>query len=132
MRHLCPILALLLLCTTGASADKLALKPCHPDGAKRELHCGILMVPENRARPGGRMMPLEVVDAPARKPSGKEAVFFLTGGPGEAATDAAPGFARDWLSDEHDVVMVNFRGTGRGTKLDCPEGGTDEHPEEYV
>jgi len=132
MRHLCPILALLFLCTTGASADKLALKPCHPDGAKRELRCGILMVPENRARPGGRMLPLEVVVVPARHPSGKEPVVFLTGGPGQAGTAQAPGFADYWITDQHDMMMVNFRGTGRGTKLDCPEGGTDEHPEEYV
>lgn len=132
MHRLCCVLAALLLSANGASAEKLTLKPCRPDGAKRELRCGVLKVPENRAHPERRTLSLEVVVVPAKKHSDKEAVFFLTGGPGEAATEAAPGFAQDWLSDEHDVVMVNFRGTGPATKLDCPQGGTDDHPEKYV
>jgi pimeloyl-ACP methyl ester carboxylesterase len=132
MRLFLCVVATLLLSASGASAERLTLKPCRPDGAKRELRCGILMVPENRARPSGRMLKLEVMVVPARHPSGKEPVVFLTGGPGQAGTAQAPGFADYWITDEHDMMMVNFRGTGPATKLDCPQGGTDEHPEEYV
>jgi pimeloyl-ACP methyl ester carboxylesterase len=125
------VLALLVFTTHGAVAH-LALKPCHPGGLKQEIRCGTLIVPENRAKPQGRKLALEVVVVPARKPSGKEPIFFLSGGPGQAATDKAAGFARQPFTDDNDLVLVNFRGTGRATRLDCPQGGTDAQPQNYM
>src|SRR6476469_9205529 len=121
----------LLFAINGASAG-LALKPCYPECVKQELRCGTLMVPENRAKPDRRKLALEVVVVPAREHPAKEPIFFLSGGPGQAAVDKAPGFAQQPLTDNNDMVLVNFRGTGRATRLDCPQGGTDEHPQNYM
>ena len=45
--------------------------------------------------------------------------IILTGGPGQAATEQAR-----WLVDaperqDHDIVMLDLRGTGERTRLDC-------------
>ncbi len=122
---------LLFFTANGASAH-LALKPCHPEGVKQELRCGMLMVPENRAKPQGRRLALEVIVVPARKQPAKEPIFFLDGGPGQMASYKAPGFAQQPFTDDNDMVLVNFRGTGAATRLDCPQGGTDEHPQNYM
>src|SRR6478672_12997591 len=97
----------LLFAINGASAG-LALKPCYPEGVKQELRCGTLMVPENRAKPDRRKLALEVVVVPARKQPAKEPIFFLSGGPGQAATDKAAGFAREPFTNDNDMVLINF------------------------
>ncbi len=127
------VLILLLFAAIGhAKEGTLALKPCHPGGAKQELRCGTLLVPENRAKPQGRKLALEVVVVPARKQPGKEPIFFLSGGPGQAAADQASGFAQQPLTEDNDMVLVSLRGTGPATRLQCPQGGTDEHPQNYM
>jgi hypothetical protein len=80
MRLWCGVLSFLIFAIDGASAG-LALKPCHPEGVKQELRCGMLMVPENRSKSEGRKLALEVVVVPARKQPAKEPIFFLSGGP---------------------------------------------------
>ena len=78
------VLGLLLLAVNGTAAH-LALKPCHPEGIKQEVRCGMLVVPENRAKPQGRKLALEVIVVPAWKRPAKEPIFFLDGGPGQIA-----------------------------------------------
>ncbi|MBV9061872.1 MAG: alpha/beta hydrolase [Alphaproteobacteria bacterium] len=127
--------ALLLALLAGAASARsggLSLSPCHPEGVKQELRCGTLMVPENREHPQGRKLALEVVVVPARRQPAKEPIFFLSGGPGQAATEQARDFALQPLTEDNDIVLVNFRGTGAATRLDCPQGGTDEHPYNYM
>ena len=52
--------------------------------------CGTFVVPENRAKPAGRTIGLHVVVLPAfSKPIRKDAVTYLAGGPGDAATEEA-------------------------------------------
>ncbi len=130
--------ALLLLasCTSSSTSDDLSptpsrrafeldgtpMKPCSVGGF--EAVCGDLVVPEDRADPSGRQIPMHVVvipsldEAPAADP-----VFFLTGGPGGAAT-------ADWSSApatfpgvhaRHDIVLVDQRGTGGSNLLMFPE-----------
>jgi len=120
----------------AAGSATLPLKPCHVEGTKLEVRCGRIQVPENRngsnrAKPGGRMLTLEVVVAPARKGPSKEPIFLLSGGPGQDATREA-GFAGSYANDEHDIVLVALRGTGKSTLLQCELGGNDAHPEEYM
>jgi pimeloyl-ACP methyl ester carboxylesterase len=104
---------------SAAAAPALELKPCTlPDGGG-EARCGTFRVPEDRSRPGGRILPLKVVVIPAKSKTPLEPVFLLSGGPGQAATDAAPYIARSWEPREHDVVLMDLRGTGEGSKLDC-------------
>ncbi|HEY1631100.1 MAG TPA: alpha/beta fold hydrolase [Rhizomicrobium sp.] len=128
------VLALFAIAALGsANAAPLKLEACKIRDTKVATRCGTLLVPENRAMPGGRMLPLHVVMIPARKPSGKAPVFYFSGGPGQAATDLAPQVPADyWQIADHDLVLMDLRGTGQGTKLDCALGGTDDAIETYL
>ena len=88
-------------------------EPCVVEGI--DTRCGTFVVPENRAEPNGRTVGLHVVVLPASlKPVREDAVAYLAGGPGSAATEEA--FEQGWdssaLSLYHDVLLVDQRGTG--------------------
>ncbi|HEU5399081.1 MAG TPA: alpha/beta fold hydrolase, partial [Gammaproteobacteria bacterium] len=88
-----------------------------------QARCTTLVVPEDRAHPEGRKIGLHiaVLKARASKPQ-PDPLFFLAGGPGQAATEAyvqeAPAFDR--IQADRDVVLVDQRGTGESNRLDCP------------
>jgi pimeloyl-ACP methyl ester carboxylesterase len=88
-------------------------EPCVVDGV--DARCGTFEVPENRARPNGRTIGLNVVVLPARsKPARMDAVTYLAGGPGDAATEDAAGLSQ-WLGAlnwERDILLIDQRGTG--------------------
>lgn len=98
----------------------LQLKPCEPQAGPGQSLCGTFRVPEDRAVPSGRVLPLKVVVLKAKAASPKEPVFFLSGGPGQGATGQAEGFQDSWIRDEHDIVLMDLRGTGGRTAQDCP------------
>jgi pimeloyl-ACP methyl ester carboxylesterase len=129
------------LAQPAPAAERLTLSPCQvpllgPDGAEtgelEPARCGTFRVPENRASSGARMLGLNLVILPARSQSRREPVYFLSGGPGEAATDAAPGFTASPLRDARDIVLMDLRGTGGETALDCALGGSDEDVQAYL
>jgi pimeloyl-ACP methyl ester carboxylesterase len=89
-------------------------EPCVVQGI--DARCGTFLVPENRAKPTGRTIGLHVVVLPAfAKPARADAVTYLAGGPGSAATDdaAARSEQLSLLSTNHDILLVDQRGTGR-------------------
>ncbi len=95
-----------------------------------EAQCGSLAVPEDRANPAGRQITLNIAVIPAvsRRPA-PDPLFFLSGGPGQAATETYPqlAFALDEINRKRDIVLVDQRGTGKSNPLHCPpsEGETD-------
>ena len=97
------------------------------------MRCGTFTVPENRTAGRGRMLPLKVIVIPSLAPRAatKAPIFYFSGGPGQAATEAN-WLAGSWHRQEHDVVLVDLRGTGEGHALDCPAGGSDEDPQSYL
>jgi pimeloyl-ACP methyl ester carboxylesterase len=110
----------------SAAGQSIQLKPCQLGGTQAQ--CGTLKVYENRAAHSGRMIALRVVvikaesDHPAPDP-----IFYLAGGPGEAAAEvAARGqqfpFA---LSENHDLVYVDQRGTGGSNRVLVPQNPPD-------
>ena len=105
----------------GADADTL-LSPCPPgEGPERAL-CGVVEVPEDRTDPEGRMIALNVLVLPAEEQGGaSDPVFFLAGGPGQAATDLAPmlGRALAGVLRRRDFVFFDQRGTGDSNPLTC-------------
>ena len=95
-------------------------EPCVVQGI--DARCGTFVVPENRTKPNGRTIGLHVVVLPAfSKPARKDAVTYLAGGPGEAATEQAADLSRQLsaLNLYRDILLVDQRGTGRSS----PDGG---------
>ena len=95
-------------------------EPCVVQGI--HARCGTFVVPENRTKPNGRMIGLHVVVLPAfSKPARTDAVTFLAGGPGEAATEGAADLSRQLsaLNMYRDILLVDQRGTGGSS----PDGG---------
>ncbi|MDQ3487580.1 MAG: alpha/beta hydrolase [Acidobacteriota bacterium] len=67
------------------------------------------------------MLSLKLVVVRATQPAGREAVFFMTGGPGSAATLSARGLTSEHaaLAATHDFVFIDQRGTGGSNPLRC-------------
>jgi pimeloyl-ACP methyl ester carboxylesterase len=138
------ILAGLLILRLGgiaaAEEGRLALGACEPAIARAsELRCGVLAVPENWSRPGGRSIDLHVVVVPALAPrAGVAPLYDLAGGPGLAVSDGAVAYLEDLAPyrQERDVVLLDQRGTGRSHPLHCEteqQGPLDEmYPIEKV
>jgi len=89
---------------------------------------GYLTVPERHATPAGKKINLAVVILRAKQFGAGLPVFFLTGGPGGSATDIAPYFeVFPALQQQHDVVLIDQRGTGYSAPfLTIPRGQTYE------
>jgi len=95
-------------------------EPCVIEGI--DARCGTFVVPENRTEPNGRTIGLNVVVLPASsEPVRKDAVAYLEGGPGGAATDEAATRSRQFtlLNLNHDILLVDQRGTGRSRRHDA-------------
>ena len=109
------------------------MKSCHVPGVKDELRCGVYEVFENRRTQKGRKLPLKIVVIPARQPHPERGpVFYMAGGPGESATESAALVTTWGDADEHDVVLVDERGTGEGNRLDCESRNSDNDLEAYL
>ena len=80
-----------------------------------DARCGTFVVLENRTKPNGRTIGLSVIVLPAAsQPARKDAITYLAGGPGNAATEQAATW-RQWtaLNTNRDILLVDERGTGR-------------------
>ena len=68
-----------------ASPAAFALSPCRVEGSDEDVLCGTLSVPEDRAKPDGRRIGLNIVVIPAREPDASlPPLYDLAGGPGVA------------------------------------------------
>ena len=136
---LCSVVTLLAAFSAPSTApatssnSAVALTPCHVEGVKEELRCGRYEVFENRRTQTERKLPLKIVVIPARHPHPDQGpVFYMAGGPGETATELT-GLVKSWGDDdEHDVVIVDERGTADGHRLDCKSPGSDDNLEAYL
>jgi pimeloyl-ACP methyl ester carboxylesterase len=109
-----------------AAAATLPLHECrleHPlKLSSVAARCGILAVPEDPEAPAGRKIDLFVAVIPALNRRASAApLFLLAGGPGQAATDLYVSFAGAFAraNRNHDIVLVDQRGTGRSEPLVC-------------
>jgi pimeloyl-ACP methyl ester carboxylesterase len=131
LRH--PLLNLVILCAAlaipacnGSTRPSVntRLHSCATDEGPADAYCGTMSVFENRATRSGRRLDLTVVVLPAVRGDAKpDPVFFLAGGPGQAAAQMADTvkqiFAR--LERDRDIVLVDQRGTGKSHPLDCKD-----------
>jgi pimeloyl-ACP methyl ester carboxylesterase len=84
--------------------------------------CGVLKVPENRALPGGAIVDLSVAVVPALNRRATAApLFLLAGGPGQGAAAMYASYAAAFsrVNRNHDLVLVDQRGTGQSGPLTC-------------
>lgn len=116
------LLPAVLLAATAAAQPRAQLAPCTLPGLDEPARCGTVRVPENRDRPGGRMLDLNVlvVPAPGGQPA-RYAMIFFAGGPGQAVVEGAgfvPGMYAG-VREGRDLLFVDQRGTGRSASLAC-------------
>ena len=104
----------------GTQAGDLILEPCEypTESGNYAAECGTLVVAEKRADPQSRLIALPVTRISARSDHPREPIFLLQGGPGRTnmTFDKVNRYA-----DEHDVVLVGYRGVDGSVRLDCPE-----------
>lgn len=95
------------------------LKKCNSDST---ILCGTFSVFENRETNTGRKIDLNIVVVPAihKKPS-MSPIFCFEGGPGVSATAGASFYADsiNYYRIDHDVVLIDVRGTGGSNPLHC-------------
>ena len=104
--------------TPAATAGpSIHLEPCRLGSMAAE--CGTFAVYENRAARSGRMIALRVavIKAQGESPA-PDPIFYLAGGPGGSAVEdgARQQFPRS-LSQNHDLVFVDQRGTGGSNRV---------------
>lgn len=107
--------------TERLQAGSLALTPCRLPGAERAALCGTLERPADPANPQGATIAIAVAVLPARQPSRRHPLYFFAGGPGQGAIAGyAPLLAAfDDIGRERDLVLVDQRGTGSSSPLEC-------------
>jgi pimeloyl-ACP methyl ester carboxylesterase len=86
-----------------------------------EAQCSHLLVPENRAAPGGRKISLAIAWLPAKGEAAADPMFMIAGGPGQSALESFPGIAPAFaeLRKKRNVILVDQRGTGGSNLLAC-------------
>ncbi len=105
----------------------LSFKACSLDSpfatAAIEAHCATLPVAENPAAPDGRKIALNIAWLPASNDAEVEPdpIFFLAGGPGQAAVATYPQVdpAFKEVRKHRHVILVDQRGTGESNPLNC-------------
>ncbi len=96
--------------------------------SSQAARCGVIAVPLDRTDPKSPTIDLSVaVVAALNRRSTAAPLFLLAGGPGQSAIDLyaslAGAFAR--INRNHDIVMLDQRGTGRSAALRC------EYPDDW-
>ncbi len=96
-----------------------------------EVSCGLLSVPENRARPRSRKIQLHYVKLAARQPDKwdaatrgerkkrDDAIIYLTGGPGVHASSYVKRLKDNGARDVRDLYILEQRGIGNSGDF-CP------------
>jgi len=78
----------------------------------------MVSVPENRIKPDSKIIYLPILRIYCTGNNPKEPVFTLGGGPGNPNISEWPPL---YFLENHDIVMVGYRGIDGQTILDCPE-----------
>ncbi len=121
------ILIVVILCCrcSGSNIESLIyqkLGACNSEDLDSTILCGTFSVFENRQTNAGRKIDLNVIVIPAiNKRRSKAPIFYLEGGPGVAGTSSAPFYAdtANYYRLEHDIVLIDVRGTGDSNPLHC-------------
>lgn len=117
---------------SGAATPALPLHECRLEHPLRLVsiaaRCGVLKVPEDRSISGGASIELRVAVVPAlNRRAAAAPLFLLAGGPGQGAVAMYASFAGAFarVNRNHDIVLVDQRGTGGSAPLIC------EYPDDW-
>jgi pimeloyl-ACP methyl ester carboxylesterase len=136
LRLLCAVPFAFVLTTLAAGRIERTLpsvlRSCSVPGVKRSARCGTIEVLENPALPGSRKLEIHFAVIPAAKVHARpDPIVPLLGGPGESAIDAA-----EWsvhrlepMLNDHDLLLVDQRGTGQSGALGCHFFSSDDPAE---
>src|SRR5580692_7455245 len=108
------------------TAPRFIPGPCpampQPIPALKDARCGRLLVPEDRARPGGRTISLSVAIVKSAAAQDKpDPIVWLAGGPGDDAITEIPMALAGKLNADRDVIFMSQRGTYTAQpRLACP------------
>ena len=113
---------------------KIAFKACSlsspMSGDSIEAQCATFAVPEDRSQPNGRKVDLNIAWLPATSESeqAQDPVFFLAGGPGQAAVESYPQLDPVFseVRKHRDFILVDQRGTGKSNLLTCKMDDADD------
>ena len=104
-----------------ASANTLAdFAPClyQANDIDYDAECGTLIVEENSDAPETRLIALPIIRVLALSEEPAEPIFWFSGGPGASNMH----FQKlTGLIDNHDIVLVGYRGVDGSSILACPE-----------
>jgi pimeloyl-ACP methyl ester carboxylesterase len=102
------------------SATHASLPVCADDPSWR---CGSLSVPLDRANPGAGSIRIAFYLLPHTGPGrALEPIFITPGGPGESGWSERFFYEKaPQLSAQHDLVLIDPRGTGRSGAIDCAD-----------
>jgi len=117
-----------------AKGQRIVLQPCNLPDLTVKAQCGNLEVFENRATRKGRKISLKIVVLPATgKDRAADPLFYIPGGPGQSATQDAPGVAdiAARIHEKHDLVFLDQRGTGGSHPLNC-KFYNESDPQSYL
>ncbi len=111
---------------TAGPSSKVNLADCQLTAPGMSVsvkaRCGTWAVPEDPANAAGRAVNLRVAVVPSvsRSPA-PDPLFFIAGGPGEAATESFVTLAGafEQIRQKREIVLVDQRGTGQSGALHC-------------
>jgi pimeloyl-ACP methyl ester carboxylesterase len=141
MRHRPLVLATLAgalalgACSGDTSQTRtIELADCRLPKLATAARCGWLEVPENRSKADGRSIRLFAAVLPANTLSPKpDPLLILAGGPGQSATSLATFASRlVEVRRTRDVVLVDQRGTGRSSPLECAAFKPDDDTQDAL
>ena len=89
------------------------------------FRCGSIEVPKYRSAPETGQLRDRLRGPAAQRPHApsKGAIFAVEGGPGYSSTGTANAYTKLFgdLLDDHELVLVDMRGTGLSEPIDCPD-----------
>ena len=93
-----------------------------PQGGRHAADCSFVDVPSPEAPERGTTR-IAVYRLPAPSGAARAQLWMLAGGPGSPGTNLAyyADAARDAMGPDADIYLVDHRGTGESTYLDCPK-----------
>lgn len=122
-----PLLATLVLLALTGTASALELEDCRISAGAGypgiKARCGTMLRPENPADPESSTLEIRVAVVPALNlvPEG-DPVVPIAGGPGQGTIEfyAMVAGAFEGVRRNRDILLVDQRGTGESSTMDCP------------